>query len=574
MVISRTKDTPTIVSTDKFDDTNSMGDVSQMYEKLIRPIDLRFRSIATAPGLGTQSGTTRASENTVTGPDEETAKEYLLGQDVDPNNFPESRCHAFYRMLGLPVVSQDGFYNAGHDPNQGSTSAGRSTVNNSLKNKNQELLNLAAARESEALARRQIFARQDEVATGYALLMKYPMRFLTAETGKDPFYIDKQKQTIGNRTVQIESFKKLLEDDSTVTQSLKVAISPSHIIKPMMVIPSIESAVSPGYKKRVCVPFLKDVASTKTTPDITLKRPIIEYIIRMRLKNTESNTLFLDTANRILTNSSLSSDATSSDIKNALLALGGGTVNDDILEGIQGFTTLQAATIVLFTKAIQAAIKELSENIRSYNELITAHFLQPIPNVNGPEFGGSIRTVGGIQEKSEIDIKIATMELTKLLAQMRSTQSDSQVGNESVYASAIAADLHKDFDTPIKKLKAERDRNGARAINNLKVIEVVTGEISGFGLIDILAFYTALWAIDMKDLLGLLDNNSLSRLKENFPALVPPGSEAREQLQNANRDIQSVLSNLESKVFNILTYADSVLDKQRSGPRRARKGTV
>jgi hypothetical protein len=568
--MTRTKDKPTVVRADRFDDTRSIGNVSQMYSKLVVPIDQEYRSIANSPGLGTKDTTTRATNSQ----QEDVARKVLTGQEVDADNFVESRTHAFYRMVGLPVVSQDGFYNSGHNPDQGSTLSSRTMINDSLTNKDSDVLTLASLREDNAIFRRKVFNKQDDVSTGYALLLRNSKPFLMAETGKDPFFFDKQSQPIAGRKESIESFDT--SDDIKATLK-SISESPSHILKPFIVIPAIESAITPNYKKRICVPFLKSIAETKATPNITLKRPIIEYIIRQRLKIKETDDLFLDTARRVIQNSATTSDATSTNIKNALLAISGeATLNDDVLDGIQGFTTVQAATVVLFTKAIQVAVKELDDNIRSFDEQIIKQNIQPIPNRLGPEFGGTIRTIGGIKDRSEADKKIAVLELTRLLAQLRSQDDSAQVGNESSFASAIVADIHKDFDKPIKKLKSERDKSGSIATNNLKVIEVVTGEVSGLGLIDILAIYTALWTIDIGDLIGLLDNDSLSRLCDNFSYLAPIGSEARNQLNAGNRsqNIFTVLTNLETRIFNILTYADGVLVKTRQGPRRSRKGTV
>src|ERR1700733_3501396 len=39
-------------------------------------------------------------------------------QELNTPQYQESRCHAFYRMVGFPVVADDGdFYSPGYDPN-------------------------------------------------------------------------------------------------------------------------------------------------------------------------------------------------------------------------------------------------------------------------------------------------------------------------------------------------------------------------------------------------------------------------------------------------------------------------
>lgn len=572
--MTRTKNEPILVKGDRFDDTQSVRPLSELYDKLCRPIDKDFRSIANSPGLGASSDTTRNSgENKI----ESGAKRFITGQSVDPiNGFIESRCHAFYRMLGLPVVSRDGFYNSGHDPDSGSTLSTRTTVNDSLSNNNPEVLDLASLRESSALERRRVFSLQNDVSIGYALLMKNPKRFLVAETGKDPFYFDKQTQPIAGRKEYVQNLKVSDEVKSSI---LRVAESPSHIIKPFIVIPAIEEAVTPNYKRRVCVPFLKDTFSTRTTTDVYLKRPIIEYILRQRLKTTERDSAFLSAANKLINNSSNTSDQTNLQIRNTLLALSGenmvSNLDSNIIDSINGFTSVESSAAIAFTRTIQSVIIELYQNIKKYNEISVIYNIQPVPSVFGPEFGGSILTDGGIRSSSQSAQKRATLELNRVISEFNGRERSS-IGNEDVYATITVADLTKDFNVSIKKLKNEEERAGANAISALKAIEVITGEISGFGIIDILAFYTALWTINIEDLIGLLDNNSLSRLSENFGELAPAGSEVRRQLNSSNRssNIFEVMTRLENRIFNILDYSDGVLKITREGPRRARKGNL
>jgi hypothetical protein len=506
---------------------------------------------------------------------EDGARRTLEGQNIDPNNFLESRVHAFYRMVGFPVVSHDGFYNSGHDPNNNYTTSHRNAVNESLKNKNAEVLELALLREKFPIDTRQIFQKQDDLSVFCALLLRNPKPFLMAQTGKDPFFFDMQKQPISGRKEDIEALRTI-SVNTTILDSLKlVSETIPHMLKPFIVIPDIEKAVTPNYKKSVCVPFLKNIAETRTTPTDILKRPIIEYILRKRLEVREVDKMFISAAEKAITNKS-STDTSSDYVQSALLAIGGNTslaaLDPEILKGIQGFTPIQSHTVLYFTKAIQVAICELDLNIRIFDEIQTNYRILPLPNVAGPEFGGSLTTLYGIQDPSAIDQKIALMELERLLDQSKSKITEETIGNEAAFASAVVADIRKDYDDPIRKLQAERDKAAAIAINALKVIEIVTGEFSGLGLVDILAIYTALWTIDIEDLIGLLDNNSLARLSYNFPTLVT--SEVANQLNSTRRDIFTALTNFEKVLFNILTYADKVLVQIRQGPRRARRGII
>lgn len=563
--MAKTKESPVIIETDRFEDIQSIGNISQIYDKLVKPIDQQFRSIATAPGLGANTTSSRGTTSEL----ERTANRSIVGQYVDTGNFIESRTHAFYRMAGFPVVSQDGFYNSGHNPDHGSSLSNRTSVDNSLRNKNPDIINLAGIRENDALSRRLIFDKQNTISSAYTLLMRNQKTFLIADINKEPFYVDYQKQVISGRKEDIESFNISSEDKSTIKS---VAESVSHILKPFIVIPDIENAVAPNYKRRVCVPFLRNVKDAKTTSEIYLKRPIIEYILRKRLEITGTDTTFLNVAKNLLQTNTTSNNY--SNIKTALLAISGETdisvVNKDILDKIQGFTEVQSSTIILFTKSIQSLIIEYDKNIREYDQIINEYSIQPIPHKSGPEFGGKIKENGNIKQKSQLDQRIASLKLNRLISQMQS-QLHENIGND-YFASAVVADINKDFDESIKKLESERDSNGARAINNLKIIEIIGGEISGLGLIDILAIYTALWTINIEDLLGLLDNIAIVRLNEYFPYL--SNSNVKTQISQSRPDIFTVLSNFEKVLFNILSYSDKMLTQIRQGPKRGKRGII
>jgi hypothetical protein len=92
------------------------------------------------------------------------------------------------------------------------------------------------------------------------------------------------------------------------------------------------------------------------------------------------------------------------------------------------------------------------------------------------------------------------------------------------------------------------------------------------GLIDIFAFYTALWAIDLEYLIGLLDNNSLTRLATYFPEIV--NDEIKKQVNGNRPGIFVCLAQFEKVFFNVLSYSDSLLVKHRQSPVLNYKGSL
>jgi len=560
---------PNLIRTDKVDDIQGISSVEQMYNSFVKPIDQSIRSFKNSAGMGTVSQNERTNRNE----QELFASQAISGGSIDILRYNESRCHAFYRNVGFPVVAPDGtFYNAGHDPDQKDTISHRASVKNKIySNLNNTFL--TTKRESNFCDRRDIFARQDEVASVYALVMRKTRPFLSAQTGKDPFFIDEQSSPIDSRKQEL--------NDLNITSTIPdIVTNVPHILKPFIVDPIIELAVEPEQSRRVAVPFLgspKDLITGKdeASNDIKVYRPILEQVIANRLQVKEVDESFIKSAKYILDNKS--SDETSEEIKLTLLAISGKdsleNIGSEIIETIQDFTTLEVSIINTLIKAIKVAIVELLASIRVLEELRIKTNLQPIVGPNGPEFpqNGKIRTVGGITEASETRQKIALMQLRELVNNRLNAKSDSRIG-DNAYTGGISVDLTKNMVPPIDKLKKDEDELARKALNYLATIEKITGEISGIGIVDILAVYTALYTIDMRYLIGFLDNNSLTRLDENFHELV--NNEVFSQLSGNRPTIIECLTEFEKVFFNILAFSDSLMLTSSQTPIKSRKGSI
>jgi hypothetical protein len=169
----------------------------------------------------------------------------------------------------------------------------------------------------------------------------------------------------------------------------------------------------------------------------------------------------------------------------------------------------------------------------------------------------------------------------QLIADERDRKISQSVGNVSnifsnpsvAYAAdgGLSGNVKRDFTRDLNKLKKKRDAQSNRALQLLKTIEIITGEVSGLGLVDIFAIYSALWAIDIEDLLGFLDSNSINRLKENFPNLVT--SEVESAI-NDPVSIDTALKSFEITLFNILSFADNLFKEENKTPLRNRGGNA
>lgn len=549
---------PKIVKPETSDDIQVVGNIEQMYNKLVLSIDL-YRSISSAPGIGSQTLGSREGDI-----NEDIVQRNIVGRNIDPNKFLESRAHAFYRMVGFPSAYNGGYYNSGHDPDQSKTAQSRSSVNSNI-NKNEQITTICSNREIFSLDRKNIFLKQDDVSTLYAIAMSSPIPFLMAKTGLDPFVLDQQSTSIYQRKEDIDKFFKIPTNVSVPD----FLFNPTKILKPFIVIPEIETTVT-DESKRICVPFLQNIQKTKMKNDTPLKRPIIEYILRKRLQISNPDSTLENRAKNLLTNNN---DGNLSDILSALSGSNNSEISESSINYIKGFTLLQTNTVMMFTKSIKYAVNELNKSIIEYNDLIKNQHIIPIPNIDGPESGVIIKKITDPNQGTcTIDKKIAQMELEMMIRSDQGLFLDNNIGDDSVFATAIIPDISKDLTPSIKNLQKQKDEYARKASNCLRNIEIITGEISGLGLVDILAIYTALWSIDIKYLLGFLDNNALSRINDYFPELV--NNDVKNQINGNRPSITESLTEFETIFFNILTYSDKLLTQFRQSPLKMKKGSL
>jgi hypothetical protein len=561
---------PNLVRTDRVDDIQTIGTVEQMYKSFVVSIDENIRSFMSSSGIDASIMQNPRGYNT----DQEVmASTSIVGGVVDTLRYNESRCHAFYRNIGFPVVSPNGsFYNPGHDPNQVTTFIRRQNVESSLYSEGFDVVRLTLKREDYNKQRRDIFSKQDELASIYSILLRKVRPFLSAQTGKDPFYLDEQKTPIADRAQEISDLGVSINVPDIVTNV-------PHILKPFMVNPRIEAAVEPEQVRRVAVPFLGSPDDLITGFDekgnnTKAFRPILEEVIINRLQVRQSSDYITKSVKRIIGVTSETS-ATNIEVTNTLLALSGtddlSFVSSDVIEAVQNFSSLESTIATTLIKAIKVCIDELNVAIREVEKINSEINLEPIPDKNGPEFpeGGRIRVSGGILDTSDLQKKQAILELQRLVNERLQSTQDPRIGNNA-YISAISVDLTKKMDEPISKLKKESDEYGRRALNYLSIIEKVTGEISGIGLVDILGIYTALYTIDMRYLIGFLDDAALDRLDQNFNEL--KDSEVDSQLGGNRPSIIDCLTEFERVFFNILSFADSLMITSSRTPIQARRG--
>lgn len=484
----------------KYFNTNDIvaPDIDQYYSKIIVTID-SFRSKFNV--LNSNLHKTIGLQN---------LDDIFVRNESNSLNFQESRCSAFYRMVGFPIVNGEGtdFYSPGFNPyvNKDSKKQNdRLAIANSLLNKRKGILN---DRERYGISNSFIFRAQDDSASALAISSIFTRNFdkqLKQNIG--PLELDRQVFEVPDRANLSLNFPDL---SSLITIS-------THILKPFVVDPRIDLTVMPA-ANRICAPFLFDKSKTKLSNNITLKRPYIEKVITIRFKNanvlenptqeTNINQFLRDSINFIKDNSDITDISLVESIPNASKNLHGSEIN----------------MFFKFIRQIEALLEELAKAFIEISKIRTTINWKPIPSTNGPEFGSTLKDVdkNDKDNNQQKELDIIKLELNKVIAK---TELDLGLSTPDLgdyvfsdiddMALNTAQNDYQFYDTQLKTLYKQRNAYGNRANELLKNIEIITGEFSGLGLLDIFAIQAALWSMSPEGIIGLIDEDARNRADEN-----------------------------------------------------------
>lgn len=549
-------DLPQQVLDQGFEDTESIdNDIDSLFERFVTPID-KIRSIAEAP-----PGKLQANQK----------QKGIAELKVDPVNFLESRIHAFYRLLGLPVVAGSKFYNPGFDPSPKSN-ANRDTVNSSIDQKTLDAMNL---REQHFKSFSQMFAGQGFDTALYALMQSHVKPFNMLDSDTKTKVIDGRNNAIAELKTLLPDLSSAIDDaSSSFSKRMGFGLnSARHIIKPFGVNPAIDYTVMPA-DNRVCVPFLPDLRSTRISanPDVYLVRPGIEFIIRARLKDNNPDPLFLTDIQKIITqekspNPSFTADINTNTLRSTVEALADGNniVSADVTDLFSAFTTTQAVVVKQLIKTLKVLIKQLHDSIIDIDKAKEKITFLPISSPQGFEKGGTLKDS---QPTTKLERDLVTLTIKKLNAD-RDIAVDRSLGT---FATSGFTNLEKTnvYSQQIDELTQMKTDVGNRGLKAVRAIEIICGESSGLGLVDVLAVYTALWAIKIEELLGLLDQDSFDRLY-NFNTNLR-SSAVTSRKNGGGKSVAESLDALEKKIGNILSFADLSFARTFNSPQEDEGG--
>jgi len=473
-------------------------------------------------------------------------------------NPQESRCHAFYRMIGLPVVDKDGnMYNPGYDKKNNGNKKNFKRKLKILNNIDPKLIDLMNQREIIYKNYLNIFGKQDISASGLALSsidIRDPL-FMFKKDEINPFDSDIKSQSYEmNNEILKNEISNLV--DSYGNHPSDTIFSRSHILRPFMVDPRIEITVMPS-KNIICVPFIETNSDAELTSSIKLERPYLEQVCRDRFNtNNNDNKLGDFTINIIAF------------IKNTNLIK-----NDKLLKKIFADKVVNPSDENRFANLFNT-IRSIIDNVVYYINIVYSvrqkYNYYPVPDKLGPEFGcttgqiinNDINNTPEDRDLVEKFIKKAVDDLEKSV----NNQLDSYKINNDVAGSVfndVIPDISKSADNSkedigtkeFDKLKEIRDEDCEKANEAIKNIEIIMGEFSGLGLYDIYAIFTALHAIDKKVLVSLLDDSAFQRMITNKELIC---EEVNARINGEKLNGAEALKQLETEIKNVYVLMDQV----------------
>jgi len=274
--------------------------------------------------------------------------------------------------------------------------------------------------------------------------------------------------------------------------------------------------------------------------------------VRQILNNEVSPNTFLVTEGGTLEGQELISTVS------ALLGKYENDVEEGEIDELNDITKIQTEVISQLVKTLKSILHVLYESVQDVLEASDKINWAPIPNTEGPEFGARnaiLRTLNVSSLETEIDRNIIRLKRKKIAAEYQKTAREDRGDFASPFNATTNDKNLEEITNQLKDAEQERDRIANDAFVAMGNIELIVGEASGLGLVDVLAIYIALWSMDEKSLISMLDNEAFNRLITNFPTLVVGAAQDRKTTGEAE-DIVTALGNFESKLKNVFKFAD------------------
>jgi len=475
------------------------------------------------------------------------------------DTYQESRCHAFYRMIGFPVYDGTDFYNPGFD------SMFKDANNNSKQIKKSDKIRIATtsinikaltalfdARESTASTFANIFNYNQSLNASVLALSSMNKRDFIAPLEKilaidqlgsdlDPLsqtYTISKEGHVGNNKPDLTEY---IGADGTTPTLPKTAFDRKHILYPFLVDARYSESVN--VENMPAVPFVLSDKHLIASPTVTVEIPMLETIIRNRLSEPNISGELQELKDYVANVPSIA--------------------DEELIQKIsQDYKLNEQQRFLGYLDIMRAMIDKLVQAQNAIEETQKFYYWLPIPATNGPEGGCTIRPI--IISKQlmnnpmfitidDYDLIIASIE--KFIGQTAASSGYEQVVRSPVFPS-VATIFNPDVNPAcgnitndtVERLTSARNFSMKKAGEALQIIEMIMGEFSGLGLCDILAIIASLYIMPIEDLLGFLDKDAFNRMKYLLNKPDATQSQLSVSISSLNRTVKDFF-NLMDKLY-------------------------
>ena len=479
----------------------------------------------------------------------------------------ETRCHAYFRMLGLPVTDGEDLFNPGYDYDNSNLKDKIKIANNFLK-KPSSLVSKSRYEYLNYILK--IFSLKNLNSSVLALSSKNKRVFSACmdKADNDPLNLSilDNAYTVSTLDYNRKDMMQYLDSFDKTPDDLKSfwfsdnGNQRHHFIMPLMVDPRICFAV--GHTKNINVPFFLlegDNADTEEQYPI----PGIQQICIDRLSAINQKIQLSDSENQ-----SLNFIKDLPNLKNL------SSISKDIKQNISDLNDIYTNTnatgneVFYYSNFINFSLqlmKELKKHVDIVNNTQQMYHFLPIPANSGPEFGSSIDAINAKDPYNEVnDLNIvlfkskSAKDKINLLVQKIKDVNEIYNGGQLSKNKSVLGPITDFVNGPsesshlqnnLNELISTRNQYCNKAINSLKYIEYITGEFSGLGICDVWVILSALYIVDSQVLVSLLDSRAYERMQNKvFNLKTPP-----EQLP-----ISDALKELASTIKSLYSICDAI----------------
>jgi hypothetical protein len=529
-------------------------DIDKVYSDFISAID-KIRSYTNCAAISDQAAITAFQAGDLT-------LSKLKQQTTISTTPQESRCHAFFRIIGFPVVSSaNKIYNPGHDIVYDSSRSIGAAISaaklNIAASPITKFRNLSLQRESYVTSMASIFSTPGSIdAATLALSSGFKIRQFAVPiiSSADAFDMDSKSQQykIDFSSLVGINDKKLTEYvDVSGNTPTQLRSQRTHIIKPFIVDPVIDFTVNDA-SKLIAVPFAPTKNHLMVKDGVFVNRPIIEQVIRDRFT----------VANQ--TDSTGTADKSVIDYIKSIPAIQDEAIINSISSG-DVYKLAEQTQFVKFINIIRAMITKLVESQITVFTAQSKYYWVPVPSIFGPEGGCSVQGVFlstsvpsdfiTTRDQAIIEAKIRST-INQINAQTANVQGIPDVGGfsfdnfKTTFGPDSSAALGDTSVQTLQDLTNKRNVDLQKSSNALKTIEIIMGEFSGLGLCDIIAVMGALYIMPKNDLLGFLDDDAIKRMNTSL------------QLNQSSPGIQTAMKSFISSVKGYYNLMDKIYQDQ------------